>query len=81
MSQSMSQTVGQSVPQQTLSTDHPAPCAAGACPECEQPVAFARAPLAGQVVTCVGCGAELEVTSRDPLRLEPAPEVEEDWGE
>ena len=51
------------------------------CPECEAPVPFARAPLAGQVVTCTGCGAELEVTSRDPLRLELAPEVEEDWGE
>lgn len=26
-------------------------------------------------------GAELEVVSLDPLRLEPAPEEEEDWGE
>ncbi|MCA9288363.1 MAG: lysine biosynthesis protein LysW [Phycisphaerales bacterium] len=69
------------MPQQTLSTDHPASAATGACPECDGVIAFARAPLAGQVVTCVGCGAELEVTSRDPLRLEAAPEVEEDWGE
>lgn len=59
----------------------PAPAARGTCPECEGAVAFARPPLGGQVVTCAGCGAELEVTSRDPLRLELAPEVEEDWGE
>lgn len=26
-------------------------------------------------------GVELEVTSLDPLRLEPAPMEEEDWGE
>lgn len=73
--------MNQSVPQQSVSAENPASGATGACPECEGAVAFARAPLAGQVVTCVGCGAELEVTSRDPLRLEPAPEVEEDWGE
>lgn len=26
-------------------------------------------------------GVELEVVALDPLRLEPAPEEEEDWGE
>jgi len=26
-------------------------------------------------------GAELEVVGLDPLRLEPAPEEDEDWGE
>lgn len=26
-------------------------------------------------------GVELEVVGLDPLRFEPAPEVEEDWGE
>jgi|GEM_PF-1706522 alpha-aminoadipate carrier protein LysW len=26
-------------------------------------------------------GVELEVVSLDPFRLEPAPEVAEDWGE
>jgi alpha-aminoadipate carrier protein LysW len=52
-----------------------------ACPECEAPVRFAREPLQGQVQRCTGCGAELEVTSNNPLTLELAPEVEEDWGE
>ncbi|PJF22822.1 MAG: lysine biosynthesis protein LysW, partial [Phototrophicales bacterium] len=27
------------------------------------------------------CGAELEIISLNPLQLELAPEVEEDWGE
>lgn len=51
------------------------------CPECAAQVRFDRPPLAGQIASCAECGAELEVTSRDPLRLELAPEVEEDWGE
>ena len=51
------------------------------CPECEGLISFERAPLAGQVSTCNDCGAELEVVGRDPIRLELAPEVEEDWGE
>jgi len=52
-----------------------------ACPECDGPVRFDRPPLNGQVARCADCGAELEVTCRQPLRLELAPEVEEDWGE
>ena len=48
------------------------------CPECEGLISFDRPPLSGQIATC---GAELEVISRDPIKLELAPEVEEDWGE
>ena len=51
------------------------------CPECEGPVRFDRPPLRSQVARCADCGTELEVTGLDPIRLEPAPEVEEDWGE
>ncbi|MBI1190029.1 MAG: lysine biosynthesis protein LysW [Tepidisphaera sp.] len=51
------------------------------CPECGASVRFARAPLAGEVTRCTGCRAELEVTSLSPLRVELAPEVQEDWGE
>lgn len=51
------------------------------CPECDAVVQFDREPLAGQVCRCPDCGAELEVVSLDPLTLELAPEVEEDWGE
>lgn len=52
-----------------------------ACTECDAPINFDRPPLNGQVVRCGDCGAELEVTNTDPVKLELAPEVEEDWGE
>ena len=51
------------------------------CPECGAEIPFDRRPLNSEIVTCPECGAELEVTSTDPIRLELAPEVEEDWGE
>lgn len=51
------------------------------CPECDGEVSFERAPLNGQIARCPDCSAELEVTGLDPVRLELAPEVEEDWGE
>lgn len=51
------------------------------CPECEATVPFDRAPLNAEIARCPDCAAELEVISTDPLTLELAPEVEEDWGE
>lgn len=35
----------------------------------------------GQIVDSPVTGAELEVVSTDPLELEEAPDLEEDWGE
>ena len=35
----------------------------------------------GEIVVCADCGAELEVIGLDPISLDVAPEVEEDWGE
>ena len=51
------------------------------CPECDASVVFDRAPLNGEVARCRDCGVEVEVVGTDPLTLEIAPEVEEDWGE
>ncbi|MEM9662201.1 MAG: lysine biosynthesis protein LysW [Planctomycetota bacterium] len=51
------------------------------CPECDAVIEFDRPPLRGQVVRCADCGVELEVIGLDPIVLEVAPEVEEDWGE
>jgi len=51
------------------------------CPECDAAVAFPRSPLQGEIARCADCSAELEVVSVEPLTLELAPEVEEDWGE
>jgi alpha-aminoadipate/glutamate carrier protein LysW len=52
-------------------------------PECTE--CAARIPatptLAGEILDCPDCGAELEVRSVQPLVLALAPEVEEDWGE
>lgn len=50
------------------------------CPECDGPVAL-QDPMAGEIVPCAHCGADLEVVSLSPLTLELAPEVQEDWGE
>lgn len=50
------------------------------CPECEGPVAL-RDPMQGEIVPCAACGADLEVVSLNPLQLDLAPEVQEDWGE
>lgn len=38
-------------------------------------------PVQGEIVDCPDCGVELEVRGLQPLTLEHAPEVEEDWGE
>lgn len=35
----------------------------------------------GEILVCPDCGVELEVMDLDPIRLDLAPEVEEDWGE
>jgi len=51
------------------------------CPECDASVEIERDTLAGEIVTCQDCSAELEVTSLEPLSVELAPEMEEDWGE
>lgn len=50
------------------------------CPECAAGIDATPA-LTGEIVDCPDCGVELEVVSLDPLRLQLAPEVEEDWGE
>lgn len=51
------------------------------CPECGAAVGLSREPLRGEVVRCAGCAVELEVTGTDPIAVERAPQVQEDWGE
>ncbi|MEM9084052.1 MAG: lysine biosynthesis protein LysW [Planctomycetota bacterium] len=50
------------------------------CPETGEVVTLEREPMVGEIVT-TSQGIELEITSLDPLTVEIAPEVEEDWGE
>ena len=51
------------------------------CPECEADLTMPTSVMENELIACPDCGAELEVISLDPLTIELAPEVEEDWGE
>ena len=51
------------------------------CPECGAEIQINENTLEGEIIVCADCGVELEVVSLEPLTIEPAPEVEEDWGE
>lgn len=51
------------------------------CPECDGEVEIPEDAMENEIVSCLECGAELEIMSLDPLELDLAPEVEEDWGE
>lgn len=52
-----------------------------ACPECDAKITREEGVMENELLPCEECGAELEVTSLEPFKLELAPEVEEDWGE
>jgi alpha-aminoadipate carrier protein LysW len=51
------------------------------CPECEAEFELDDDVIEGEIIECPDCGVELEVISTDPLTVELAPDVEEDWGE
>ena len=51
------------------------------CPECAAAVPVAPSVLVGEILDCPDCSAELEVRGTSPVRVELAPQVEEDWGE
>ncbi|MDJ0767090.1 MAG: lysine biosynthesis protein LysW [Myxococcota bacterium] len=51
------------------------------CNECEASLEIGADVVLAEVIQCAECGIELEVTNLDPLALDLAPEVEEDWGE
>lgn len=50
------------------------------CPECDAKWESTSL-VKGEIVICPDCGVELEVISVEPLKLELAPQEEEDWGE
>ena len=52
-----------------------------ACVECEAPISIDDGAMEGEIVPCPDCGVELEVLTLNPLAVDLAPEVEEDWGE
>lgn len=51
------------------------------CPECEAVLPITSTPEVHEILECVDCLVELEVTGVAPLELALAPDVEEDWGE
>jgi alpha-aminoadipate carrier protein LysW len=51
------------------------------CIECGAELDLPSGVEEAEIVVCPDCGIELEVISLDPITLELAPEVEEDWGE
>tara|TARA_X000001036_G_scaffold439963_1_gene493364 strand:- start:1948 stop:2142 length:195 start_codon:yes stop_codon:yes gene_type:complete len=53
----------------------------GKCEECGTEIELESGTVENEIIDCDDCGAELEVISLDPVKLEPAPEEQEDWGE
>lgn len=51
------------------------------CVECGAELDLADDVEVGEIVDCPTCGSELEVVAVDPVEVELAPELEEDWGE
>ncbi len=51
------------------------------CPICAAEIDLASDTMAGEIVVCDDCGAELEVISLSPVELSEAPSAEEDWGQ
>jgi alpha-aminoadipate carrier protein LysW len=51
------------------------------CIECDAELDLAEDLEIGEILVCPDCGVELEVVGLDPVALDLAPEVEEDWGE
>jgi len=51
------------------------------CPECAAELDMPSDVVEGEILVCPDCGVELEVRGTDPIELDLAPEVEEDWGE
>jgi len=51
------------------------------CPVCGADVTISNNPVKGELIECGDCGTELEIVSTDPVKVEEAPEAEEDWGQ
>ena len=51
------------------------------CVECDAELSLEENVEEGEIIVCPDCGTEMEVMGLEPLELELAPEVEEDWGE
>ena len=51
------------------------------CLECQAQINLDPNAQIGEVITCAECSTDLEVIQIKPLKLNLAPEVQEDWGQ
>lgn len=51
------------------------------CTECGSDVSLPDDVETGEILDCGTCGAELEVLETDPVTLDVAPQLQQDWGE
>ena len=51
------------------------------CPECTIELKPKKGLELGEIFGCSDCGTRLEVMGLEPLKIQTAPTVEEDWGE
>ncbi|MFQ5865123.1 MAG: lysine biosynthesis protein LysW [bacterium] len=51
------------------------------CPICSANVELDEDTVMGELLECLDCGTELEVTGVNPFAVSEAPQEEEDWGE
>jgi alpha-aminoadipate carrier protein LysW len=51
------------------------------CTECGSEVSLPDDVETGEILDCGTCGAELEVLGTDPVTLDVAPQLQQDWGE
>lgn len=51
------------------------------CPTCDAPITLPAGAVVHELMSCSDCGTDLEILSLNPLTIDLAPEVEEDWGE
>ncbi|MCB0217165.1 MAG: lysine biosynthesis protein LysW [Caldilineae bacterium] len=49
---------------------NPSDAARDVCPACGQPIPLPADPVLGEVLWCDHCGAELELVSTEPIRLD-----------
>ena len=54
---------------------------ANECLECAAEITIPDDVMQNEIIACPECGTDLEVIQLNPLELDYAPEVEEDWGE
>lgn len=40
------------------------------CPDCEMEISVHENPQIGEILDCENCGAEMEITSLDPIEVE-----------